>query len=629
MRLPSLALASVLFAPLPVLAAPSVWVIDDGEKIRRDATSTPFERGVDNPVWRPGAPVRLFAMRNESVALQVVVEADDTPLLAATVTLPDLSGPNGAKMFEGPATADGGGPRGAIEPFVEHFVAVRRASGGRVPGESLGWEKGAAPPSGAWVGPVPDALIPVELALRSGVYPMRIEPRDNGIVWIDLDIPGEEPPGLYRGTLEVREGNRLLDSIAVELDVVDARLADSTVAATLFYDPEELRRRAGAGAERQLWTLLHAHRIAPLHDAVSAQDVERQRAALDGTLYTPECGYSGPAEGQGDGVLSLGAYGALGKPDALGLARAAAIADAIAGAKLFDTTLVFVYAADEQCASPWGDGWRSRLREAQDGNVRHVRVGWTCSDDPATQPVDIAIVHAAYDAEQARAARAHGTSIWVYNGVLPYTGTFLLDADAVSPRVNGWLSAMYDVPRWFYWESTYWYGRRGAAPMDPFVEPESLHNSDGDWANGDGVLLYPGQELDRFREHSFGFEGVLPSIRLKNWRRGIEDAGYVRLARARDPARADAVTRSLIPAAFAGATRGGPASWSSRGVTFFEARRELLAIAVNRPESAAASGGKRRPEAEGGPDRRWGVRTLTLVGLTLLGIGLRSRLRSE
>jgi hypothetical protein len=262
-------------------------------------------------------------------------------------------------------------------------------------------------------------------------------------------------------------------------------------------------------------------------------------------------------------------------------------------------------------------------------------VGWTCSDDPASQPVDIAIVQAAYDMGQARAARAQGKSVWVYNGVSPRTGTFLLDADAVSPRVNGWLSAMYDVPRWFYWESTYWYGQNGAAPIDPFVEPESFHNRDGDWANGDGVLLYPGQQLDRFQEHSFGFEGVFASIRLKNWRRGIEDAGYVQLARARDEAQTEAVTRSLIPRAFAGAAAAGPPSWSTRGVSFFEARRALLAILLGQPDPPGRSGLARQVDDE----RHWerwrapavgGIAaTLTAALLGLVRVRRRSRVRAR
>ena len=620
-HLASLALVALLLAPSPARGAPSVWAIDDGEKIRRDATSSPFEAGVENPVWRPGEPVRLFAMRNESVSLQVVVEADDTPVTAATVSLPDLNGPNGARMVEG-NPARPGGPQRPIERFIEQFVVVRRASGGRTPGESLGWEKGAGPASGAWVGPVPDALVPVELASAHALYPLRIEPHSNGIVWIDLNIPGDEPPGRYRGMIEVRDGPRPLASIPVELEVAEASLPDRTVATMLFYDPEELARRVGPHAEESLWKLLHAHRIAPLHDASSVEDVRRQRDALDGTLYTRDRGYEGPAIGLGDGVLSLGAYGALGKPDDRALAVAAGIADAIARANLFDTTDVFLYAADEQCGSPWGNGWRSRLRGAPDANVRRVRVGWTCSDEPASQPVDIAILHAAYDVVPARAARDRGKSTWVYNGVLPHTGTFLLDADAVSPRVNGWLGAIYEVPRWFYWESTYWYGQKGAVPIDPFVEPESLHNDDGDWANGDGVLLYPGRQLDRFQEHSFGFEGVFASIRLKNWRRGIEDAGYVQLARGRDRARADAVTRLLIPAAFAGAPAGGPPSWGVRGASFFEARRALLAIVLDRREGPPTRS-RAEPPVDGKGGRGWQrAAAIAGIGLTLLAAAL-------
>jgi hypothetical protein len=621
MRLaPLLALVAAPFVPALARAAPSVWVIDDGEKIRRDATTTPFEQGLENPIWRPGETVRLFALRNESVALQVVVEADEAPLRAATVTLTALDGPDGATIAE-----DEAGPPGAmlrpIERFVEHFVVVRRASGGRAPGESLGWEKGAGPRAGTWVGPVPDALIPVEIASRSGDYPMRIRANTNGIVWIDLNVRSDELPGPYRGVLEVRDGGRTLATIPVELDVADARLPDRTAAAAmLFYDPEELAKRVGPDAETQLWRLLHAHRIAPLHDATSPEDVSRQRDALDGSLYTPARGYDGPAAGLGDGVLSIGAYGALGPPDDLALARAAAVADAIAGANLFDSTEVFLYAADEQCASPWGAGWRSRLSGAEDRNARRVRVGWTCSDDPASQPVDIAIVAASSDIAPGRSGRDRGKSVWVYNGVSPHTGTFLLDADAVSPRVNGWLGATYGVPWWFYWEGTYWYGQKGAAPIDPFVEPESLHNRDGDWANGDGILLYPGQQLDRFQEDSFGFEGVFASIRLKNWRRGIEDAGYVELARACDATATDAVTRSLIPRAFAEAPPGSPPSWSARGAPFFEARRALLAIVLGRartPENA------RRPQSRTG--RQGGIWCALEAGGVAVTLALATR----
>ena len=613
-----LRVASAFFVASGVArAAPSVWVVDDGEKIRQDDTSSPFERGDQNPVWRPGEPVRLFAMRNESVAVQVVVEADTSPLDSVSVDLVELDGPGGAQMLDDPC----GSPAapGAIERFVEHFVLVRRASGGRTAGESLGWVEGSGPTPGRWTGHVPDALVPVCVAARWVPYPLRIEPRQNGIVWIDLNVPRHAPPGLYAGAILVQNDGRRLAALPVELTVVDAALPDRTVDAALYYDPAELERRVGGAAERQAWALLHAHRIAPLHDAISEADVWRQRGALDGTLYTLDHGYAGPAPAQGDPVLSLGAYGAFGDPSDATQLEVTRIARAIAAAKLFEKTEVFLYADDERCSSTRGVRWSEWLRSARDEDLRRVRVAWTCSRDPASQPVDIAIVDSAHylptDGARNDASDAKRSRAWVYNGVLPYSGTFLLDADAVSPRVNGWLSAMFHVPRWFYWEATYWYGKRGQAPLDPFAEPESFHNEDGDWANGDGVLLYPGRQIDHFADHSLGFDGVIASIRLKNWRRGIEDAGYLELARAADRERADAIARALIPAAFGAAVPGAAPSWGARGAPFFAARRALLDVVLGR--TAAAHDAIPRPRDRGAPSRVPSSRTALALAATL------------
>jgi hypothetical protein len=582
-------------------AAPRIWVIDDGEKIRRDGSPTPFEAGRLNPVWRPGEPVRLFALRDEVLGLQVVVEADGEALSGVTVDV-GLSSASGAVLTH-------------VERFVEHFVRVRRASGGRTSGESLGWERGAGPPSSAWVGAVPDALIPVDLAPGWAPYPLVVQARTRGVVWADVGIPRDQAAGSYRGTIVVATERGSLASIPVELTVGDLALPEPAAQATVFYDPEELEKRVGPSAEASLWQLLHAHRVSPMHDARSPEDVARQRDALSGALYRPERGYTGPGAGAGDGVLAIGAYGGLGTPDASKLARVEAIVDAAAAAGVLEQTDAFVYADDERCASPRGAAWRDLLRGSGDANVRHVRVAWTCNDDPSRQPVDVPILLAHYDRARAERARSLGKEVWVYNGVLPRTGTFLLDDDAISSRVNGWLAEMFGVRRWFYWESTYWYGAHGRTPIDPFVEPETLNNDDGDWANGDGVLVYPGTQRDAFGEHSVGYPGVFASIRLKNWRRGLQDAAYLELARSRDRRRADAVARSLVPAAFDDARRGHPASWSSRGMAFFEARRALWAIALGAPAAEAAE-----PTAEP-PPRTSRAGGAYVVAGTLLALG--------
>src|SRR5580704_16177861 len=83
-------MAAALLVPRLAGAEPAAWVVDDGEKITRTARETPFERGERNAVWAPEEPVRLVAMRNETVAFQVVVCADDEDLEDVTVELPEL-----------------------------------------------------------------------------------------------------------------------------------------------------------------------------------------------------------------------------------------------------------------------------------------------------------------------------------------------------------------------------------------------------------------------------------------------------------------------------------------------------------------------------------------------------------
>ncbi|MGM0576054.1 MAG: sugar-binding protein [Myxococcota bacterium] len=576
--------SAVLAAPL-ASAAPSVWAVDDGLKVERSATSLPAETGVDNPVWAPGEPVRLFSLRNETIAFQVVVEADAAGLSGVTVDLDGLTGPNGETLANAPGATDPthfvGRP---IERFVEHYFTIDRESGGPWAG-SLGWEGGAEPP-GDWTGEVPDALIPVEVAPSWSPYPMEVPAHRNGAIWIDVTVPADQPAGLYTGDVVVAANGSTLATLPVELRVHDATLPDWPVKTMLYFNPANLTRRMGSDsgllAQDHLLQLLHRHRLTPLHSAMTETDASSMMSALDGSLYTAAQGYEGPAEGRGDDVLALGVYGAYGAPDSGDLANVEAIADLLANAGVLPGMDVFVYPMDESCGHAWGYDWRTLLDGSANPNVQqHVESGWTCSSSPDGQPVDI-VMHLAshYDPAEADAAEDIGKRVWAYNGVRPYTGSMLTDANAVSPRVNGWLSEMFGVDRWFYWQSTYWndWNAGGYGAYDPFVEPETFHNTWDEWANGDGVLVYPGRQVNDFTEHSVGMDGVIASIRLKNWRRGVQDAGYLQLARAADPAAADAVADGLIPAAFSGATGGQQPAWSVEPTAWHQARADLLDV---------------------------------------------------
>jgi hypothetical protein len=546
------ALAAALLLIGATAHAQSVWVIDDGEKIAHDAVGTPFSRGQDNPVWSPGQPIRLFAMRGETIAFQVVVEG---PAEGVTVEV-ELPGVG-------------------VERFVEHFFPVKRSStSGHA--YSLGWAEGSGPADGKFTGELPDALIPVELAPSWEPWPMRVGARQNGIVWVDLTVPPEHAPGPLRGSVVVRAGASTLATLPLELEVLPSTMPARPVGTLLFYDRGSLEKRIGHAdtVEKQLVELLRRHRLTPLHGVGSAEDVRALAPLLDG-----------------DDVIVLGTYGTLGDATPEALAAVEKIADELAAQKLFDRAEVILYAEDEDCRSPRGAGWRQLLAGSRNPNARRVRVAWTCGDDPAIQPVDVPIVGAP-DFDPARAA---AKETWIYNGYRPATGTLLTDTEAVSPRVDGWIAAMASIPRWFFWETTFWYDGNpgGRGPYDPFATAETFHNRDGEAAMGDGVLVYPGRQIDRFGEHSIGFDGVLPSIRLKNLRRGVEDAGYYRLARASAPDQADAIARALLPRILAEAPRGAPPSWSEHGKPFFEARRALSRLIV--------------PDATPGPTAHFGA----------------------
>jgi hypothetical protein len=266
------------------------------------------------------------------------------------------------------------------------------------------------------------------------------------------------------------------------------------------------------------------------------------------------------------------------------------IAERLAGR--VQNTQIFLYAIDETCASPWGGQWLEILRA--EPVTRGLRVGVTCGEDPLKQRADLVMVTAPdYAPERARLAKEAGKWVWVYNGQRPFAGPLMLDVPAVDLRANAWIAARYGVERWFYWESTYWFddnkgGRGGASGFDPFVVAETFHNGDGDWANGDGILVYPGTQVGMT---DFARRTVFPSVRLKNVRRGVQDVAYIEAARAVDREEADRIVRRVVPSALAHA--GKRVSWPERGAAWTAARADLLAI-VDRPAVASPPPATRR-----------------------------------
>jgi hypothetical protein len=608
-------------APHPAAELPRVVFLDDGEKITRDARS-PLG---DGP-W-PAGRIDLFALGGESLALQVVVEAGSAAVEGVRVLVEPFLAPDGARLTV------------TTEMFVERFIDVARPTGNDAGGSSPAFAPKSAP-SPLLLGPIADPLVPVALEAARAV------PHERAAIWIDLTIPPAARPGSYRTTVLVRDAKGELAARPIELRVIGEELPFAAAPAFVYYDTHELVERMGdASAEPQLRQLFHAHHLAAVHELASERQADPRalaidRAALTGSAFTTAGGYDGPGEGIGEGVLALGAYGSFGPPSRTARDVAANLARALFGDRGPEQMAAFLYAVDEACASDWPARWSDLLRDY--APLRGFRVAATCGDEPSVQAADL-VLQTARDFDPARAHRAEhdGKWVWVYNGVRPWAGPLVLDVPATDLRANAWIAMRYGVRRWFYWEATFWFddnrggrGRDGGGEtgFDPFTVAETFHNAGGDHANGDGVLVYPGQQRANGMV-DYGVARLFPSIRLKNLRRGIEDAGYVALARGVDRDRTDAVVARVVPRALAWA--GERPSWPQDARTWLGARRELAEILASRGVAVgpAAFEGEGETVSESCAIGPSSVRAksappfhaLFLVGLITLGIRALSR----
>ncbi|HVY29708.1 MAG TPA: glycoside hydrolase domain-containing protein [Polyangiaceae bacterium] len=166
--------------------------------------------------------------------------------------------------------------------------------------------------------------------------------------------------------------------------------------------------------------------------------------------------------------------------------------------------------------------------------------------------------------EPARTRRARGERYWTYNGVPPGAGSMILDTDGAALRTWGWIAERYDIELWYAWEGLYFSDRyNGGGPTDVLRDPvtfDERSRGQTDFGNGDGVLAYP---------------GPLPSWRLKELRRGLQDRLLLReLKRCGGAATAQRLLTRVMPLALGDAS--GARSWSIDEPVWEGARLELL-----------------------------------------------------
>ena len=146
-----------------------------------------------------------------------------------------------------------------------------------------------------------------------------------------------------------------------------------------------------------------------------------------------------------------------------------------------------------------------------------------------------------FDVRKAEAERAKGRQYWTYNGGRPAIGALLIDTPATDARVIPWACFKHGVEVYFQWHGVHWRHnsqKQGERNQNVWANPVTFDNrgqpnkptNDQNFANGDGVLLYPGEEM-LHPEENRGVAGPISTVQLANLRRGLQDHLYLTMAR--------------------------------------------------------------------------------------------------
>jgi len=558
----------------------ALWAVNDGEKIAHDNLASPLRKA--NAVW-DGNTVRLMAARNEIVAFQVVVEADAAGINALSARLQELrlEGGKDRILYQPPAadpTTTVGRP---IQIFSVRDMLVRNPTAAPwiyVPGSP------SAPKDPAGWKPV--QLVPENARAGRGGFPLRVESSSNQVFWFEIYTGRGRQAGRWKGTASIL-ADGATQTMPVELELLDFDLPDeNSIRAMVYFEAAQLDLYHGRGLESEYHRFAHRNRI-ELVQAYDPGKVEASLGRFNGEDFTPAHGYEGPGERVGNTIVPRTFYGSGRDFDEKAAARQAA--DAWVGFldSRLPNALTFVYLPDEP--SPRQFPYILKLGDNLHSNPGPGRRLRTMVTRHYTPEIEAAIdiwnsPPQGYDIARARQQREKGRETWVYNGGRPWGGAVVIDAPATDARALVWGCFKHEIPLYFYWHANHWRHnpqKVGNRIQNVWADPVTFDNrgqpnkplEDQSFANGDGVLMYPGEEK-LHPDEDRGIAGPISTIQLANLRRGLQDHLYLSMARRLGLTEAvEKAMRETIPRMFSDA--GREVGFAEHGDAYEAARREI------------------------------------------------------
>ncbi len=575
-------------------ALSALWANNGEDKVTRDELrATVSASSVTNSLWN-GEKISVFGAKNEIVAFNLILETE-TGATNVSLQLDSLTGPGNAVIGSIPADGDHifDWTQRNIELFYLRYLQIKGLS-------RLTWESyderhvpqrfrrpwtGNGEASGGWTDRpdhdkfYPEIAVPIEL-----VQSFNIAANSNQGIWVDIYIPKNATAGLYSGNITVKEGGVATNVIPVELTVRNFTLPDTPNAKTMLYiEYEDINKRyigtawPDAASDVALsklvrdrhFLLAHRHRVSligDIEDSSMDKPHDDWLSRLSGALFTAANGYAGPGVNTPNDIYSIGTYGSW---DWQGEGEASMRSHTNNWVDWFEQNAsgvdYFLYLIDEsdnfQEIQQWAQwinnnpGSGQRMKSMATLPVPEALANTPALDIP-TSWADIGIT-ATWENAASTVINDSSKRFYMYNSNRPACGTFATEDDGVSLRVLAWTHYKKNVDRWFYWSGTYYNNYQGdMGETNVFTTAHTFGSKDSvdavfgetgwNYTNGDGVLFYPGTDK-LFPSVSYNVDFPFASLRLKHWRRGIQDIDYLVMAAQVDSQRVQTLVNTMIP----------------------------------------------------------------------------------
>ena len=491
------------------------------------------------------AEVSLFAARNEWRGFQILMRSDQA-IAGISVVAGDLFGPNGSVL-----------PASAARLYRQHQFELTAASA-RNDQFRAGW--------------YPDALIPAVHPLtgaplgpaRYAAMPLDLPAGETHGFWVDLFVPPDAAAGTYRGVYRLAAEGGATAEIPVTLTVWDFALPDTPSVRTAFGSPADrmrayYKKRSRAGKEEppsdwvavdeQCAALVSEHRINATPPRQWLVPVEQP----NGTFRIPEENLRSLRDFVDryhlNAIQTPHPSSAVRDPAAERDRLVAWLAAWDAAAEALDrpNVVFYTYLKDEPNdaeAYRYVQTWGRAIREFRSA-LRVLVVEQTWTQDPAWGDLYGAVdiwcpLFCLHRPESAMERIALGETVWTYTALCQGgrpTPWWQIDFPLLHYRVPLWMAWNDRMQGILYWGGmTYW-----DQTEDPWTDSWTYgRQSEGKSRvyNGEGTLAYPARPV--------GYEGIVPSLRLKALRDGIQDYEYLALLeRAGRRAEAEAIVREL------------------------------------------------------------------------------------